>query len=68
MQSSVLHSMASHCQVHISVPSGVVGTTLHPCECNHFAVSDKLDPKIHAAAQKSLQRVAKLRAEWATVN
>jgi hypothetical protein len=44
------------------------GTTLHPCEWNDFPVSDKLDLKIHAAAQKSLQRVAKLQAEWATVN
>ncbi|XP_021936122.1 activating signal cointegrator 1 isoform X2 [Zootermopsis nevadensis] len=28
----------------------------------------KLDPKIHAAARKSLQRVAELQAEWATVH
>jgi hypothetical protein len=32
-----------------------------------FPFSDKLDPKIRAAAQKSLERIAKLRAERAAI-
>ena len=32
-----------------------------------FPLSDKLDPKIHVAAQKSLERIARLQAERAAI-